>query len=312
MLSLLLPPQLVAIIAFLLLITTPVIGFLALMPFALLKFLVPLRGWRVACTELAVAGASLWLILNRLIYKALYPVAWEIEIPAQMDPDRSYLVICNHQSWIDILLLGDVFYRRAPFPRFFLKQELIWVPVIGLGCWALEMPFMKRHSKESLQANPALKREDLETTRKFCQRYRDFPVSVVNFVEGTRFTEAKRISRQSPYRHLLRPKAAGTRTALDAMGDQFAGILNVTIAYRPTRRDRGILWSFLSGEQNQLAVHAELLPVPQEFLAGDAEDSPESRARFQGWLNELWAKKDERLERMINRREQEAPRPRMT
>lgn len=310
MISLLLPPSLVALIGFVALITTPVVGFLALMPFALLKFLVPHRGWRLACSELAVAGATLWIILNRLVYRLLYPVAWEVEIQGEIEPNRSYLVICNHQSWIDILLLGDVFHRRTPFPRFFLKHELIWVPVIGWGCWALEMPFMKRHTKEELKANPALKHEDLQTARKFCERYRDMPVSVVNFVEGTRFTEAKRIARESPYRHLLRPKSAGMRIALDAMGDQFAGILDVTIAYRPSKHP--VTWSFLSGEQNQLAVHAQVLPIPTEVLNGDYADDAEFRARFQGWLNDLWAKKDARLERMINRRPAAAAKPRMT
>ena len=310
MISLLLPPSLVAIIGFVLLITTPVIGFAALMPFALLKFLVPHKGWRRACSELAIAGATLWIVLNRVVFRLLYPVAWEVEVEGTLDPGKSYLLICNHQSWIDILLLADVFHRRTPFPRFFLKQELIWVPVIGLGCWALEMPFMKRHSKEELRVNPALKTEDLETARKFCERYREMPVTVVNFVEGTRFTEAKRVARGSPYRHLLRPKSAGTRIALDAMGDQFAGILDVTIAYRPSKHSG--VWSFLIGEQNQLALHARVLPVPAEVMAGDYENDAEFRSRFQGWINDLWAKKDARLERMINRRPAEAPKPRTT
>ena len=310
MISLLLPPSLVAVIGFLALITTPIIAVLALMPFALLKFLVPHRGWRRACSELAVAGATLWLVCNRLIYRLLYPVAWEVEIQGELDPNRSYLLICNHQSWIDILLLAEIFHRRTPFPRFFLKQELIWMPIIGIGCWALEMPFMKRHSKEDLKANPALKHEDLETARKFCERYRDMPVTVVNFVEGTRFTEAKRVARGSPFRHLLRPKAAGTRIALDAMGDQFAGILDVTIAYRPSRFP--IVWSFLTGEQNQLALHAEVRPIPADIMDGDYQDDAEFRARFHGWINELWMKKDARLERMINRRPEAAARPRLT
>ena len=159
MISLLLPPSLVAALAFVALITTPVIAFLALMPFALLKFLVPLRGFRRACGELAVAGAQLWPILNRFVYRLFYPVAWDIELQGELDPDKSYLLISNHQSIIDILLVADIFHRRAPFPRFFLKRELLWVPVIGLGCWGMEMPFMKRHSKEALRANPALKRE---------------------------------------------------------------------------------------------------------------------------------------------------------
>jgi len=296
MISVLLPPPLVGALAFLALITTPVIGFLALMPFALLKLLVPLKGFRKACSELAVAGAQWWVILNRLVYRVFYPVAWDVELSGTLDPNKSYLLVCNHQSWIDILLLADVFHRRTPFPRFFLKRELLWMPVIGWGCWALEMPFMKRHSKETLRKNPALKHEDLETARRFCQRYREMPVTVVNFVEGTRFTEAKRVARQSPYRHLLRPKSAGLRAALDAMGDQFAGIVNVTIAYRPSRHP--IVWSFLIGEQNSLALRAEVLPVPHDLLAGDYDDDA-FRTRFQAWINGLWAQKDVELDKLL-------------
>ncbi len=55
-----------------------------------------------------------------------------------------YLVSSNHQSWVDILVLQRIFHGRIPFLKFFLKQELIWVPVIGLAWWALDFPFMKR------------------------------------------------------------------------------------------------------------------------------------------------------------------------
>ena len=206
--------------------------------------------------------------------------------------------------------MAGIFHRRAPFPRFFLKREILWIPVIGLGCWAMEMPFMKRHSREDLKKNPALKREDLETTRKFCERYREIPVTVVNFVEGTRSTEAKRLALNSPYRHLLRPKSAGVRIALDSMGEQFAGIINVTIAYRPTKYP--LVWSFLAGEQNHLALHAEILPVPKDLMAGNYEDDAEFRARFQTWLNGIWERKDARLDTMLARPSAPAIRPRVT
>jgi 1-acyl-sn-glycerol-3-phosphate acyltransferase len=299
MISLLLPPPLVGTLAFLLLITSPLIGVACLMPFALVKRLIPIPAVGRVCRNLAVASAQLWILLNRLVYRLFYPTAWELDLPAGLDPGKSYLMICNHQSWIDILLLAEVFHRRAPFPSFFLKRELLWVPFIGLGCWAMEMPFMKRHSKEALKANPALKREDLETTRRFCERYRDFPVTVVNFVEGTRFNERKRAAFNSPYRHLLRPKSAGLRIALDAMGEQFAGIIDVTIAYRPSKYP--VVWSFLRGEQNELALHAELVTVPRDLMTGDYEDDAGFRAHFQTWLNELWARKDAKLDALLAR-----------
>jgi 1-acyl-sn-glycerol-3-phosphate acyltransferase len=297
--SLLLPPPLTGALAFLLLVISPVLGFTCLMPFALAKLMFPVGRFRLLCSQLSVVGAQVWLQFNRLVYRMFYPTAWDISLPEGLDPHKSYLLICNHQSWIDVLVLADAFYGRVPFPRFFLKHELLYVPVIGLGCWAMEMPFMKRHSKEALKANPALKREDLETTRRFCERYRQFPVSVVNFVEGTRFNERKRAAFNSPYRHLLRPKSAGLRIALDAMGEQFAGIIDVTIAYRPSPHP--VVWSFLRGEQNELALHAEFVSVPKDLMTGDYEDDPDFRARFQTWLNQLWARKDAKLDALLAR-----------
>lgn len=308
MLSLLLPPTLVGLIAGAVLLASTLAGFLAFVPFMLLKLLVPIPAFRRACTEVLFAIARQWATFNHAFYRLMYPVAWEIDVRGRLDPDQSYLLVSNHQSIIDILLLFDQFHRRTPPLCFFLKRELLWMPVIGLACWAMDFPFMKRLTREQLARNPELKGEDLKTTRAFCARFRDQPITVVNFAEGTRFSEAKRLAQPSPHRHLLRPKSAGLSFTLNAMGEQFAGFIDVTIAYRPSRHP--IVWSFLIGEQTDLAVHIDVRPVPQELMAGDYADDPEFRARFQDWVNGLWAAKDARLERMLTRRPAAAPKPR--
>lgn len=310
MLSLLLPPSLVGLIAGALLIASTIAGFLAFVPFMLLKLLVPIAGFRRACTDVLFAIARHWASFNQVVYRLLYPVSWDIDLRGQLDPNRSYLLIANHQSIIDILLLFDQFHRRTPPLCFFLKRELLWVPVIGLACWAMDFPFMRRLRREEAANNPALRNEDLEATRRFCERFRDQPITVVNFAEGTRYSEAKRIARQSPFRHLLRPKSAGISYTLSAMGEQFAGVIDVTIAYRPSRHP--IVWSFLIGEQTDLTLHIDVRPVPQDLMAGDYQSDPEFRARFQDWLNTLWRRKDARLERLLAQRPAAAARPRMT
>jgi 1-acyl-sn-glycerol-3-phosphate acyltransferase len=310
MLSLLLPPSLAGLIAGAILIAGVIAAFLALLPFIALKALVPIPALRRACTEVMFAIARQWASFNHAFYRLMYPVAWEIDLRGTLDPDRSYLLVCNHQSIIDILLLFDQFHRRTPPLVFFLKRELIWVPVIGVACWAMDFPFMKRHSREELARHPEMKGDDLRTTRAFCERFRDQPITVVNFAEGTRFSEAKRIAQPSPHRHLLRPKSAGLAFTLAAMGEQFDGIIDVTIAYRPSRYP--IVWSFLTGEQAQLAMHIDVRPVPEDLLVGDYQDDPEYRARFQSWVNGLWTRKDARLEQMVGRRPATAPRARTT
>src|SRR3546814_9530339 len=114
------------------------------------------------------------------------------------------------------------FNRRIPLLKFFLKQELIKVPLLGLAWWALDFPFRKRFTRAEIEANPSLKGKDLETTRKACEKFKEMPTSVMNFFEGTRFTQAKHDQQQSPYEFLLKPKAGGTAFALSAMDGKLA------------------------------------------------------------------------------------------
>jgi 1-acyl-sn-glycerol-3-phosphate acyltransferase len=300
MLSVLLPPSLVGLLAGAVLSLSTLTAFLLFTPFIAIKLLVPVAGVRRACTDVLFWIARHWSAFNHVVYRLMYPVAWEIDVRGEFDPGRSYLLVSNHQSWIDILLAFDQFHTRTPPLCFFLKRELLWVPVIGAACWAMDFPFMSRRSQ----------RADLEATRRFCERFRDHPVTVANFAEGTRFSEEKRLTNRSPYRHLLRPKAAGIAFTLDAMAEQFAGIIDVTIAYRPSKHP--VLWSFLIGEQTELAIHIDVLPVPAELMAGNYSEDKVFRERFHAWLNTLWQRKDARLERMINRRPAAAPKPRTT
>lgn len=299
MISMFLPPSLTAVLGFLGLCLVLVAAFLAFIPFMILKVIVPVRAWQALCTRILIGIAEAWVAANGVLLRTLYPVNWHVEIHGELDPKRSWLLVSNHQSWVDIVLLFDLLHGRVPFPRFFLKQALLYVPVIGLACWAMDFPFMRRHSKESLRRNPELRDQDLDTTRRMCARYRDQPATVVNFIEGTRFTEHKRVARGSPYRHLLRPKSAGLAFALSAMGDQFAGLIDVTVAYQPSARP--LVHAFLRGEQNDLVVHIDVLPIPAECLEGDYQTDPEYRARFQQWVNAIWTRKDKRLDTLADR-----------
>lgn len=297
MLTVIFPPAVIGLFTGAALAATTLLAFLVMTPLLLVKLL-PLQRLRRACSRGCIAVARHWVTANRLVFRALHTVHWNIERPAAaLDPRANYLLLANHQSWADILLLFDLLHGRTPFPRFFLKWELMYVPVIGLACWGMDFPFMRRHSKAQLAARPELKGQDLAATRRACEIYRTEPVAVINFLEGTRFTTAKHRRGRSPFRHLLKPKAGGIAYTLGAMGEQFAGVIDVTIAYRPTRSP--LLWSFCSGRQDALSIHVELLPVPPELLHGDYENDSGYRERFQSWVNSLWLRKDARLERML-------------
>lgn len=310
MISMLMPGWVVGVLTFTLMLAVLLFwGGLIFVPFMLLKILLPFALAQRLLQSLLTAIASQWVASNQLVFRLLHAPAWEVDYRARLDPRRSYLLVCNHQSWADILVLFDLMHGRSHFLRFFLKKELIWVPLVGVICWALDMPFMKRHSREAIAANPALRGEDLATTRRFCEKYRRWPITTVNFLEGTRFTEAKRAASQSPYRHLLKPKSAGLSFTLNAMGEQFGGIIDVTLAYQPTDKSR--LWSWMCGEQSQLAVHVDTLPIPPEMIRGNYDGDEVFRARFQEWVAGIWLRKDARLERM-NATGQPQTRPQVT
>jgi 1-acyl-sn-glycerol-3-phosphate acyltransferase len=255
---------------------------------ALVKLL-PFAELRLACGRMLVRIAEHWISGNNLVLRLTQHIRWDVQGVESLPRDDWYLVLCNHQSWVDILVLQAVFNRRIAFLKFFLKQQLIWVPVLGFAWWALDFPFMQRHSKDYLERHPEARGQDLEATRKACEHFSRIPTSVMNFVEGTRFTPAKHATQASPYHHLLKPRAGGTAFVLGAMGAMMHRILDVTIVY-----PGGVpsLWDLCCGRVRDIVVRVAGREIPGWVREGDYQDDPEFRARFQAWLSEIWEQKD--------------------
>ncbi len=261
---------------------------------AFFKRLLPSGRWRNRCDRLQNAMADLWIGVNIANQRLFSRVKWRIEIPDGLDRNSWYLILANHRSWVDILVLQRIFYRKIPFLKFFLKKELFWVPVLGQAWWALDFPFMKRYSKSVIKRHPDWIGKDLDITRKACEKFRHLPISVMSFVEGTRYSRKKHIAQQAPYRHLLRPRAGGIAYVLSAMQGRIQNILDVTIVY-PQGDAR--FWDFVCGRIPEIRVFARSIPVPGSF-AGDYARDRVFRRRFQKWLNGLWTEKDARIGKM--------------
>jgi 1-acyl-sn-glycerol-3-phosphate acyltransferase len=196
---------------------------------------------------------------------------------------------------VDIPVLQKLLNRRVPFLRFFLKSQLIWVPLLGPAWWALDFPFMKRYSRETLAKHPELQGKDREATRRACAKFRQLPVSVMNFVEGTRFTPAKHDAQGSPYRHLLRPRAGGVAFVLDAMGEGLQTILEIAIVYPGGPCS---LSDLIAGRLREVRVSLRQRPI-EPGLRGDYERDAAFRQRFQAWINALWDEHDARIGRLL-------------
>ncbi|KEZ79281.1 acyltransferase [Salinisphaera hydrothermalis C41B8] len=272
------------------LIGLTIIGGIPLVPASVIKLSLPEGRARDRMTAVVLGIAKTWArSANGLIFGIS---GTRLRYQQQMadDPNGRYVLISNHQCWADVMALIKAIDPQLPFPRFFIKEQLRWLPVIGLACWALDFPFMKRHSRAAIQKNPQLRDEDMNTVRRACQVFRRLPVSLVNYAEGTRSTPAKRAAANSPYRTMLPPKAGGTAFAVNAMRDVLDGILDMTVAYIDTPEPQ--FWDLLCGRIPEVAVRVRYLPVPQGLAEGDYGADPEYRERFKAWLGELWAEKD--------------------
>ena len=268
-----------------------------LLLFALLKLLVPGKSMRLWVDPVLLRIAEAWIAGNSGWMRLTQATVWDVQGLEGLSPRSWYLVNANHQSWVDILVLQHLLNRRIPLLKFFLKQPLIWVPVMGLAWWALDFPFMRRHSEAYLKKHPEMRGRDQEPTRRACAKFALIPTSVMNFLEGTRFTAAKQARQQSPYRHLLKPKTGGVAVALNAMGEKFEAVLDVTIVYPDGVPD---FWQFLSGQVRRVIVRVQTLPIPSQLLGGDYAGDAAMRQAYQQWVHELWQAKDARISTLLS------------
>ncbi|WP_373187521.1 acyltransferase [Halopseudomonas sp.] len=281
-------------LATLLLILNTLVCFSVLFPIAMVKLL-PIPALQALCTRALIRIAEFWILCNSGWMRLSGNTQWDLRGVSQLDYDGWYLVTSNHQSWVDILVLQHNLNRQMPMLKFFLKQELIWVPVIGICWWALDFPFMKRYTKAYLARHPEKAGQDVATTRRACQKFKTTPVAIFNFLEGTRLTPAKHTEQNSPYRHLLRPKSGGIAFVLDAMGSQLRSLVDITIHYPDGSPS---FWDLLSGRLSKVVMRCDLKPIPVEFLGRDYQNDSAFREAFQAWVNELWAEKDKQLEQL--------------
>lgn len=288
-----LPPAVRGAVALTLLMINTLVWCALVLCAALLKWALPLPSVRRQVDPLLNRMASYWITCNSGWMRLTQRTAWDVEGVGALQYRNWYLVNCNHQTWVDIFVLQRVLNGRVPLLKFFLKHQLIYLPLIGMAWWALDFPFLRRNTKEDLRRHPERRLSDREATRRACEKFALVPTSVISFAEGTRFTPAKRQQQNSPYRHLLKPRAGALALTLNAMGGQFHSLLDVTIIYpagAPT------FWQFVSGHVPKIVVRMRELPIPDGFNSRDYAQDRAFRREFQHWLSGMWDFKDGQIE----------------
>lgn len=262
---------------------------------ALLRGFIPSR-YQALCTQISMRCAEGWIANNNRIIDTFQTLDIRVTHYPELSPDEWYLVICNHQSWTDIVILQRILNKRVPMLKFFIKQTLLFVPILGVCFLALDFPIMKRYNKRILTKKPHLKGRDLETTLKSCERFKLTPVSVLNFVEGTRFSPEKQRQSKSPYQHLLKPKGGGVAMVVDSMQDDLSAILDVTLAYQD---ETPSFWSFICGHPTPIRIQIDRLGVPNRHDFAESGAAKSMGKQVKQILLDRWDKKDTVLQQLL-------------
>ena len=280
------------VLGFLAVVINTLFWCLFLLTIAIFKLLIPSESWKRLCTKLIINIGECWIYCNGLWIQALHRPRWNVEGFEELDSSNWYLAVANHQSWADIFVLQGITNRKIPMLKFFMKHVLIWVPVIGLAWWALDMPFLKRYTKEEIQKNPELRGKDIKAMEKSFERYSRYPVSIFSFAEGTRFTKEKKDNQLSQFEYLLNPKIGGIGLTLTTM-PYIKLLLDFTIHYEDERRS---FWDFLCGRMSKADVRVRQINIPDNLLGKNYEDDPIFRENLKEWVYDIWSDKEKYLE----------------
>lgn len=278
------------ILSLVLLATVLLLAQLPLMLLALLKLLSFNRVLRHICTRAVISLCEGVVLILRGIYFTIHSPDWEAGELHGLSKNQSYLIISNHQTWNDIPVLMFLLEGRTAFFRFFIKRELIGLPFIGMAAWAMDFPFMKRYTREQLIANPNLHGRDMISVGNFCEKLdHDEPVCVINYLEGTRFSQDKKARQHSPYRYLLKPRYAGAARVVNSLGKRML-LLDVTLVYLEGSRG---FWAFLCGNTGKVKANIVIREIPRQLAQGDYDESQERQTQFKSWIDGLWQNKDQ-------------------
>ena len=276
------------VICFLILLTNTLVLATLMIPLGIIKFLIPIKSLRISFTKMIIKIGEIWISVNSIwVLKILNP---KIQIKGfeSLNKNEWYLTTSNHQSWADIFMVQMLTNRKIPMLKFFMKHVLIYVPVIGICWWALDMPFLKRYTKKQLEKNPKLVGKDVKEMKRALKHYSLYPVTVFSFAEGTRFTVKKHRNQNSPFDNLLKPKEGGLATALSLV-NKIDSLIDFTIKFDSQKRS---FWDYLCGRMNSAKIIIKEIKIPKKFLNEDLLNNQPLRSEFKDWVNSLWVEKD--------------------
>ena len=265
---------------------------LAVTPIGLLRFL-PSRRIKIGVLKFNERLGEYYLNGNKFIQDLMHKPKYRVEGMEHCKMDVWQFTTINHLSWADIFLFLYFTNFKATCPRIFMKAELWWLPITWAANIGLGMPFVKRRKKEDIIKNPQLALHDKNATIKACEIYKLFPTNVCGFIEGTRIDKEKYDNSKSKFKNLMPPKIGGMGYTLEVM-PYIDTLTDITLIYKSSKRT---FWDFLCGDMNEATVLINSFDIPNHLRGKDYSFDNEGREEFRNFLEEIWQKKDEVIER---------------
>ena len=256
--------------------------------------IIPNKNLKVSLGSLSNTMGSATVASITAALRILHKLEWDFQIPEDVNTDTWYIAMSNHQSWADIFILLAAGHKKIPLLKFFMKRELQWIPIIYLVHKTVDMPFLNRHSRAQILANPELKRVDYENAKKAAKRFSRNPSTAFSFAEGTRFTYEKHSAQESPYSDLLKPKVGALAIALSGM-PQVNTLVDFTVMYSSEKRST---WDFLCGDLSKAKVVAKTYALPENLKNRSFEEEEDYRKDFQAFVDAIWLEKQETIKEL--------------
>jgi len=253
--------------------------------------IIPNRNLKVLLGSFSNTMGSATVASITAALKILHKIEWDFQMPEDVNTDTWYIAMSNHQSWADIFILLAAGHQKIPLLKFFMKKELQWIPIIYLVHKTVDMPFLNRHSRAQIQANPELKKVDFENAKIAAKRFSRNPSTAFSFAEGTRFTRQKHAEQESPYANLLKPKVGALAIALSGM-PQVNTLVDFTVVYASKKRST---WDFLCGNLSKAKVVAKTYSLPENLKNRSFEEEDDYRRDFQTFVDAIWLEKEQAI-----------------
>lgn len=243
------------------------IWLIPLLAFSIIKIVVRIQPVTYLCNQVlefiyraAVRVDTIWM---------KHVIGIQIHIKGQLPDHPAPIIVSNHQTWFDIPVIQHTVTDHGPILKFLIKRQLVWVPIIGWICYALNFPRLYRGQGENARE------QDYAAIKAASGTLSAERGALLIFAEGTRFTPRKHDLQSSPYQHLLHPRPGGLKIALETAPPD-TPVVDLTVVYRNGEKN---FWRGLHGACPNIDV------TIRTYFASDITD-----ARL--WLDNRWREKD--------------------